>query len=69
MDTRERYDRRQSESDPTPELIALYASAIRMSWSPDEEWRRRVQKCGYQPPDAHPVIVQTLSPGSQYVDL
>jgi hypothetical protein len=62
MDTRRNYQRRESESaDPTEPTIQLLASAIRMSWSPDEEYRRRVTRCDYTPPDAAPVNVRTLS--------
>ena len=62
MDTSKRYqDRGQDQADPTEPTISLLASAIRMSWSPSEEYRRRVQRCDYTPPDAPPVNVRTLS--------
>jgi hypothetical protein len=55
------YDRQREQADPTEPTIQLLASAIRMSWSPDEEYRRRVTRCDYTPPDAAPVNVRTLS--------
>lgn len=61
MDTKERYqDRERLFADPTEPTIQLLASAIRMSWSPEEEYRRRVTRCDYTPPDAAPVNVRTL---------
>lgn len=61
MDTRQRYqERERDQADPTEPTIQLLASAIRMSWSPAEERRRRVQRCDYTPPDAEPVNVRTL---------
>lgn len=55
------FERQRDNADPTEPTIQLLASAIRMSWSPDEEYRRRVTRCDYTPPDAEPVIVRTLS--------
>jgi len=55
------FDRQRDDADPTEPTIQLLASAIRMSWSPDEEYRRRVTRCDYTPPDAAPVNVRTLS--------
>jgi hypothetical protein len=61
MDTQHRYqDRESDQADPTEPTIQLLATAIQMSWSPDEEYRRRVQRCDYTPPDADPVNVRTL---------
>jgi hypothetical protein len=61
MDTKQRYqDRESDQADPTEPTIQLLATAIQMSWSPDEEYRRRVQRCDYTPPDAEPVNVRTL---------
>lgn len=61
MDTTKRYqDRERLAADPTEPTIQLLASAIRMSWSPEEEYRRRVTRCDYTPPDAAPVNVRTL---------
>lgn len=63
MDSLKRYGKRhdyETFADPTEPTIALLASAIRMSWSPEEEYRRRVTKCDYTPPDASPVNVRTL---------
>jgi len=62
MDNESHYfDRQRDNADPTEPTIQLLASAIRMSWSPDEEYRRRVTRCDYTPPDAAPVNVRTLS--------
>ena len=47
-------------ADPTEPTIQLLAAAIRMSWSPDEEYKRRVTRCDYIPPDAAPVNVRNL---------
>lgn len=47
-------------ADPTELTIQLEASAIRLTWSPEEEFRRRVTKCDYTPPDADPVNVRSL---------
>jgi hypothetical protein len=61
MDNQQRYqDRESDQADPTEPTIQLLATAIQMSWSPDEEYRRRVQRCDYTPPDAEPVNVRTL---------
>jgi len=68
MDTARRYAKKarnlgkfcEGSADPTEPTIQLLASAIRMAWSPDEEYRRRVTKCDYTPPDAEPVNVRTL---------
>ena len=61
MDTQQRYqDRERDQADPTEPTIQLLATAIQMSWSPDEEYRRRVQRCDYIPPDAAPVNVRNL---------
>jgi hypothetical protein len=62
MDNERSYrEREHDHADPTEPTIQLLASAIRMSWSPDEEYRRRVTRCDYTPPDAAPVNVRTLS--------
>jgi hypothetical protein len=50
----------ENTADPTEHTIQLEASAIRLSWSRAEEYRRRVTKCDYTPPDAAPVNVRTL---------
>jgi len=50
----------ETSADPTEATIQLEASAIRLSWSPAEERRRRVTQCDYTPPDAEPVNVRTL---------
>lgn len=50
----------ETQADPTEATIMLEASAIRMTWSPQEEYRRRVTRCDYTPPDADPVNVRTL---------
>lgn len=55
------FERQRDNADPTEPTIQLLASAIRMRWSPDEEYRRRVTRCDYTPPDAEPVNVRTLS--------
>jgi hypothetical protein len=55
------YDRQAEQADPTEPTIQLLASAIRMSWSRDEEYRRRVTRCDYTPPEAAQVNVRTLS--------
>ena len=61
MDSEQHYfDRQSDQADPTEPTIQLLATAIRMSWSPDEEYRRRVQRCDYIPPDAAPVNVRNL---------
>jgi hypothetical protein len=61
MDTTQRYqDRERDQADPTEPTIQLLTTAIQMSWSPDEEFRRRVQRCDYLPPDAAPVNVRNL---------
>ena len=61
MDTQQRYqDRERDQADPTEPTIQLLATAIQMSWSPDEEYRRRVTRCDYIPPDADPVNVRML---------
>ena len=61
MDNQQRYqDRESDQADPTEPTIQLLATAIQMSWSPDEEYRRRVTRCDYTPPDAEPVNVRTL---------
>jgi hypothetical protein len=61
MDNQQRYqDRESDQADPTEPTIQLLAAAIRMSWSPDEEYKRRVTRCEYQPPDADPVSVRML---------
>jgi hypothetical protein len=61
MDNQQRYqDRESDQADPTEPTIQLLAAAIRMSWSADEEYRRRVQRCDYIPPDAAPVNVRNL---------
>lgn len=61
MDTKRRYEKRQRlDVDPTEPTIQLLASAIRMSWSPAEEQKRRVQKCDFTPPDSELVNVRTL---------
>ena len=61
MDNQQRYqDRESDQADPTEPTIQLLKTAIQMSWSPDEEYRRRVQRCDYTPPDAEPVNVRTL---------
>ena len=61
MDNQQRYqDRERDQADPTEPTIQLLATAIRMSWSPDEEYRRRVTRCDYIPPDADPVNVRML---------
>lgn len=49
-----------TSADPTELTIQLEASAIRLTWSPEEECRRRVQRCDYTPPDAEPVNVRSL---------
>ena len=61
MDSEQHYfDRQRDQADPTEPTIQLLATAIRMSWSPDEEYKRRVTRCDYIPPDAHPVNVRNL---------
>jgi hypothetical protein len=61
MDTTQRYqDRERDQADPTEPTIQLLTTAIQMSWSPDEEYRRRVTRCDYIPPDAAPVNVRNL---------
>jgi hypothetical protein len=61
MDTTQRYqDRERDQADPTEPTIQLLTTAIQMSWSADEEYRRRVQRCDYLPPDAAPVNVRNL---------
>jgi hypothetical protein len=61
MDNQQRYQDRESDlADPTEPTIQLLTTAIQMSWSPAEEYRRRVQQCDYTPPDADPVNVRTL---------
>lgn len=61
MDNQQRYqDRERDQADPTEPTIQLLATAIRMSWSPDEEYRRRVTRCDYIPPDADLVNVRML---------
>lgn len=61
MDSEQHYfDRQRDQADPTEPTIQLLAAAIRMSWSPDEEYKRRVTRCDYIPPDAAPVNVRNL---------
>jgi len=61
MDNQQRYqDRESDQADPTEPTIQLLAAAIRMSWSPDEQYKRRVTRCEYTPPDADPVSVRML---------
>jgi hypothetical protein len=61
MDNQQRYqDRERDQADPTEPTIQLLTTAIQMSWSADEEYRRRVQRCDYLPPDAAPVNVRNL---------
>ena len=61
MDSEQHYfDRQSDQADPTEPTIQLLAAAIRMSWSPDEEYKRRVTRCDYIPPDAAPVNVRNL---------
>jgi len=60
MDSEHYFDRESDQADPTEPTIQLLAAAIRMSWSPDEEYKRRVTRCEYQPPDADPVSVRML---------
>ena len=61
MDTTQRYqDRERDQADPTEPTIQLLTTAIQMSWSADEEYRRRVQRCDYLPPDAAPVNVRNI---------
>ena len=42
----------QRYADPNEITISLLASAIRQSWSPAEERRRRGEVCEWTPPDA-----------------
>jgi hypothetical protein len=42
----------QRYADPNEITIKLLASAIRQSWSPAEERRRRGEVCQWTPPDA-----------------
>jgi hypothetical protein len=61
MDNQQRYQDRECDlADPTEPTIQLLTTAIQMSWSPAEEYRRRVQQCDYTPPDAELVNVRTL---------
>jgi len=61
MDSKNDYfDRQKDQADPTEPTIQLLTTAIQMSWSPDEEYKRRVTRCDYIPPDAAPVNVRNL---------
>lgn len=46
----------QRYADPNEITIKLIASAIRQSWSPAEERRRRGDVCHWTPPDAQEPI-------------
>lgn len=70
MDTQRQYDaRQQAESvlaDPDETLIRLYASAIRLTWSPAEERRRQVASSAFRPLDDFPVAVKAVFGNSAY---
>lgn len=51
----------RSPVDPNEYEIMLRASAIRMTWSPDEEARRRAAMNGWTPPDVSNEAVVALA--------
>ena len=56
MDTDLDANLEQRYADPNEITIKLLASAIRQSWSPAEERRRRGELCDWTPPDASEAI-------------